>query len=120
MNVLVLDDTTELLRYFKAILKPIPKVSSVYSAINAHEFLQGLYTRTQHLIISDVMMSPISGPDIIRMNKDLIGATPIILTSCVDNLKQVEAELLEDGFNVVASFQKPIKPLDFLEFFGND
>jgi DNA-binding NtrC family response regulator len=119
MNVLVLDDTTELLRYFKCILKPIPKIHSIYTAINAKEFLEGLYERTQHVLICDIMMEPMNGPDILRKYKAAVGSTPIVLMSCSDDLHKIEQELMEERFNVVASFQKPVLPLDFLKFFDD-
>jgi response regulator of citrate/malate metabolism len=120
MNILVLDDTVELLRYFKSILKPIPKINHISTATNVEEFLNEMHSVRQHVILVDIYMSPMSGPDILRRYKEAVGAIPIVLTSCSDDLRDIENDLLEEGFNVVQSFQKPILPLTFLEFFGND
>ena len=119
MNVLVLDDDEGVLLYLKTILTPITKISRISTARSVKEFVKKMHSRKQHIIISDIMMGHTTGPDILRKYKDLVGNTPIVLTSCSDDLLDIEDDLLEERFNVVASFQKPILPLTFVEFFDD-
>ena len=119
MRVLVLDDDLGVLLYLKTVLRPIPKVSKVSTASHEKAFSKLLEEGDYDFIISDVLMRPTMGPDILRKHKEKIGNTPIMLISCSDDLVQVEDELLEERFNIVGSFQKPILPLTFLEFFND-
>jgi len=119
VNVLVLDDDEGVLLYLQTVLSTVAKISHVSTARDAREFVRKMHTRKQHLIVSDIMMEGTSGPDILRKYKDLVGNTPIVLTSCSDDLLDIEDDLLEERFNVVSSFQKPIYPATIVDFLND-
>ena len=117
MRVLVLDDDAGVLLYLKTVLRPIRKVSKVSTAPHEKAFSKLLEEGDYDFIISDICMRDTTGPDILRKHKEKVGNTPIVLISCSDDLEVIEDELLEERFNIVGSFHKPIMPATFLEFF---
>lgn len=117
-KVLVIDDDDNVCKYIKLVIKsewPACKVLEANGPISAEEKLKD---RGIALIICDVRLNSITGPQIIAANRKLVGQTKIILLSCSDNCEKEGYELKRMGFNVVDAVQKPIYPNDLRQLFN--
>ena len=117
MKVLVLDDDKSLHPYYTSVLSRVKGIKSVTTVSNVHEFGRALLD-APHIIFCDIYMEPMRGCDIIRNYRKEIGKTPIVMMSCSDNLREISEELIEEGFDVVESLEKPVTPLVFHELLG--
>ena len=90
-------------------------VGTITMASNFEEFGERLRRCKQHVIICDIHMGEISGPDILRAYKhELVGANIIIL-SCADAINSEAKALEREGFNIIGIFQKPFVPQDLCD-----
>ena len=115
MNILVLDDAVEQHLYYQCVLRMIKGVGAITMARNFNEFGERLRRRKQHVIVCDIHMPKISGPDILRAHKRELAGINIIILSCSDAINLEADALVRDGFNVIGIFQKPIFPRDFCD-----
>ena len=117
MKVLVLDDDKNLHPYYTAVLMGIKNIKSVTTVATVHAFGEAILDEP-HIIFCDIYMEPMRGCDIIRNYRKEIGKTPIVMMSCSDKLREISEELIEEGFDVVESLEKPVTPLVFHELLG--
>jgi len=115
MNILVLDDDQSLHAYYRHILKRLKGVGVITMSYDRLSFGRCLGLHDYHVIICDIHMAPMMGPDILREYKDQLAGKEIILLSCADNLKEESNALVNDGVNVSACFQKPLVPQDLFD-----
>ena len=117
MNILVIDDDRNIHKYYESALMGIRQVKSVTCAATLDEVAKSL-TAQPDIIFCDIYMDPIVGPDILRNYRPLIGKTPIVMMSCSDDLQKITDELIDEGFDVVECFEKPVTPLMLHELLG--
>ena len=115
MNILVLDDDMDLHAYYRSILKQMKGVGIITMSYDFTSFRRCLRMHPYHVIICDIHMDPISGPDILRANKDEIAGKEIVMLSCSDALKAESKALTNEGINIRACFQKPLVPQDLFD-----
>jgi response regulator of citrate/malate metabolism len=118
MNILFIDDDTDLHRYYQAVVSVIPDVDKVITVDTERKFLYALDKHRVDLIISDLHMEPKSGAEILGDNKDRLTGIGIVLLSCADFLHGIGDELREQGVNIVAEFQKPLDPDELYDLLG--
>ena len=115
MNILVLDDAIEQHAYYQHVIKHVKGVGTITMASSSEQFRNRLRRCRQHVIISDIHMNPMSGPDILREHKEALKNSAIIMLSCSDNVNLEADSLALDGFNVLGVFQKPLVPQDLCD-----
>jgi len=115
VNILVLDDAIDQHAYYRYVLRFIKGVGTITMASNFEEFGERLGRCKQHVIICDIHMGEISGPDILRAHKQELIGTNIIILSCADAINLEADALARDGFNVIGIFQKPLVPQDLCD-----
>ena len=64
-------------------------------------------------------MPDLSGPDLIRKNRLIVGNTPIVLTSFDDDIIDIKQKMYDDGYHVVGHIAQPVAPSDLLGFIGS-
>ena len=115
MNILVLDDAIEQHAYYQHVIKHVKGVGTITMASNSEQFKNRLRRCKQHVVISDIHMKPLSGPDILREHKEALKGSDIIMLSCSDNVNFEADSLSRDGFNIIGIFQKPLVPQDLCD-----
>ena len=115
MNILVLDDDQSIHAYYRYVLKHIKGVGIITMSHDMISFQRNLRMNPYHVIICDIHMEPISGPDILRAHKEEIFGKEIIMLSCADALKDVGEQLASEGVNIRACLQKPLVPEDLAD-----
>jgi DNA-binding NtrC family response regulator len=117
-KVLVIDDDDNVCKYIKLVIKsewPACKVLEANGPISAE---QKLKENGIALIVCDVRLNSITGPQVLAANRKLVGQTKIILLSCSDEYQKAGQDLIRQGFRVVDSIQKPIYPNDLRQLFN--
>ena len=115
MNILVLDDDENIHAYYRHILKQIKGAGIITTVSSSIAFGRSLKMNNYHVILCDIHMEPLSGPDILRAYKGRIAGKEIIMLSCADKLQDESNSLIKDGINVRACFQKPLVPQDLFD-----
>jgi DNA-binding NtrC family response regulator len=115
MNILVLDDDTGLRSFYRHIIKHIKGVGTIVFVSSCDEFRERIVNDRFHIIICDIHMQPMSGPEILRANKDIIKSIHIVMLSCSDHIYEESNTLSSEGFNMLASLQKPLVPQDLFD-----
>lgn len=118
IDIVILDDDTEIFSYYRSVLEPIPGIGRVRCCEDEFEFAQVLRMHKPHLVIADIHMRPTRGPEILRRHRDELQGVNVILLSCADGLEEETRVLQEDDVDVVAHLQKPLKPNDLYDILG--
>ena len=109
-----MDDETSLTHYLSLVIKkfdPSIKVRTAAGPVSAEEEFK-LHAPFD-LIVTDVEMQSVTGPNILRANQRYVGKSKIVVLSCLDVAERNANELKDDGFNVVCSILKPVYPDGF-------
>ena len=112
MKALIIDDTKDLHSYYRIIVGK--KIKDIDCASNELEVFQLLALNQYDFILSDIHMSPMSGPSILRRYKEAY-KSKVVLISCADNIEEIAESLKCDGINVVGCVGKPIMPKELYE-----
>lgn len=120
MNILVLDDDVGIHIFYRHILKRMKGVGLITLTDSLVSFGRALLANHYHVIICDIHMEPVNGPDILRAHKDELIGKEIVMLSCADNLADHGKALADDGLNVRACFQKPLVPQDLFDLLECD
>ena len=115
MNILVLDDDTNIHPYYRYVIRHVRGVGTICLASDEKQFVEMLGRTNFHVIVVDIHMEPKSGPDILRSHKDKLVGKEIIILSCADDIHFEADSLTRDGLQVLAYFQKPLVIEDFVE-----
>ena len=112
MRALIIDDTKDLHSYYRIIVGK--KIKDIDCASNELEVFQLLALNKYDFILSDIHMSPMSGPSILRKYKESY-KSKVVLISCADNIEEIAESLKCDGINVSGYVRKPIMPKELYE-----
>ena len=115
MNILVLDDDQTLHAYYRHILKRLKGVGVITMSYDSMSFGRCLAMGDYHVIICDIHMAPIMGPEILRDHKSKLEGKEIIMLSCSDYLAEESNSLTSDGLNIRAYLPKPLVPQDLFD-----
>ena len=121
MRFLFLDDDPHLHAYYTHLARHVPSAKDIVCAGSELEFVKAIDRHKFDIIVCDIHMAPLDGPDILRKYHKQIAGANIIVLSGADNIAE-ETRIMreEDHLNVVEYVQKPLTPLALLEILGYD